>query len=49
MPCVYLPGPAPAVTVANSLFITGNQHQKTTWLWIMTEIQATGIVMQTKS
>ncbi len=34
MPCVYLPGPAPAVTVANSLFITGNQHQKTTWLWI---------------
>ena len=34
MPCVYLPGPAPAVTVANSLFITGNQHQKKTWLWI---------------
>ena len=34
MPCVYLPGPAPAVTVANSLFITGNPHRKTTWLWI---------------
>ncbi len=34
MPCVYLPGLAPAVTVTNSLFITGNQHQKTTRLWI---------------
>ena len=33
MPCVYLPGPAPAVTVANSLFITGHPHRKTTWLW----------------
>ena len=26
--------PNPTPSVANSLFITGNQHQKTTWLWI---------------